>query len=351
MKNLHLLPPKVAALIRYNAWRYGTPPEGWQYPTNNEEMTEDMEAERNREFSVWLRDHLEKNGWTDEVKASLQALRHGAAGIMRTPISTGIPSLDAYIGGWQPGKNYVIAGAPNMGLSALALTLGETFAAGGGQLIWIGNYDDLRFVAQRITLRMAGIKRPECFSFADFDDNTVIDAFNRAFRRICTLAIDLCDISQCDDGALEQKFLAEVATDRPTWIVVDQSMFDESDMHGLEAHTRRRNLARVIRKLQATNPVSSVLWQIQLAGFTDGRRSARPSLSHIIESVNLENAEVIMFTHRERIADDGFGSKNQAELIIAKNDFGSTGTIPMLYESDLSEWREPQTDAQEFTMA
>ena len=32
--------------------------------------------------------------------------------------------------------------------------------------------------------------------------------------------------------------------------------------------------------------------------------------------------------------------RDQAELIIAKNDFGDTGSIDMIYESGLSTWQE-----------
>ncbi|MCK4165562.1 hypothetical protein HFK89_24795 [Ralstonia pseudosolanacearum] len=58
MKYLEYLPPKIAAIVRRNALLYGTPPEGWQYPTMDELMAQDEMRKMRRECNAFMRQHL-----------------------------------------------------------------------------------------------------------------------------------------------------------------------------------------------------------------------------------------------------------------------------------------------------
>jgi len=59
-----------------------------------------------------------------------------------------------------------------------------------------------------------------------------------------------------------------------------------------------------------------------------------------LDPVRIENAEVVMLAYRKHADNSNPILRDQAELIIAKNDHGDTGSIDMIYESDLSTWME-----------
>lgn len=60
----------------------------------------------------------------------------------------------------------------------------------------------------------------------------------------------------------------------------------------------------------------------------------RPKLSHLRESGAIEqDADVVMFVHRpELLKPDDPDLKGKAELIVAKNRHGSTGTVPLVFD-------------------
>ena len=259
---------------------------------------------------------------------------------MHTPIiSTGIQSLDALIGGWKPACNYVVAGGPAMGMPALTITMAYAFAQAGGKLIWIGHYEDLHQASLKFVLRQAGIKHCESFDFVGIEEHE-FEPWRQAHRRVCSRDIDLFDIDDYGNEEIERKFFSQIETYKPTWIVIEPSIFDRAEKSTAEFDESCRRLNLLLGRIQKTNPNSSVLWQLNLPGRIDGRNASRPVLDDIMDPVQIENAEVVMLTYRKHADNSNPILHGQAELIIAKNDFGDTGSIDMIYESDLSTWRE-----------
>jgi hypothetical protein len=248
------------------------------------------------------------------------------------PPAFGLPSLDRYIYGWKRGANIVVSGRLGMAASDLTLTLAEHFASHAGPVIWIGVNNDHRSITERLLLREACIERYDSSTVIFLDDAGRL-ALTAASDKLDTLRLEFCDIDDCGDEHMEQEFLTRVTSDLPTLIVVEPSAFGDSSLDPFEVLVRRKNVFRMVGELKQSNRDWRVLWQLPVAG--DSADSC-PTILDLDEPTVTDAADVIMFAHRQPEQ-----SALDAELVIVKNDFGSTtATIPMQYDAAFSSWRE-----------
>jgi replicative DNA helicase len=249
---------------------------------------------------------------------------------MFKPPEFGLRSLDLSLYGWKQHANIVIAGRPGTGTADLAMTLAEAFATNHGEVVWLGLKDDLRGMCERMIFRDAAIE-------ISASGTVILDDADRqkvatAHKRIVELPIHLCDVDQCDGSAVELEFLTAVTSDRPKLIVIDESVFHDFDLNPFDALVRRVNLFRMPDELHKSNRDWRVLWQVPVANSLDTDFDKAPTLADLSEPTVAATANVVMITH--------MGIDASSELVVLKNDFGSTGTIPLNYCQALSTWSE-----------
>ena len=86
----------------------------------------------------------------------------------------------------------------------------------------------------------------------------------------------------------------------------------------------------------------------QLSRAPTGRSNHRPMLSDIRESGAIEqDADVVMFIHREDYYDPETPDKNIAELIIAKQRNGSLGTVKLGWKGEFTWFMDLSPQAKE----
>lgn len=253
------------------------------------------------------------------------------------PPSTGSAALDQYIYGWTRKGNVVIAGKPETGAEALVLTLAEKFAANGGHVIWIGTTADMGRMCEQLMFKIAGLELPSVGTRVQLDAIAQIKLVY-AREQIGKLWIDFCNVDDCGDTDVEQEFLASMSTFKPTLIVVDESIFDEATLNPFEVLVRQTHALRMVEELRGTNPTSSVLWHLPMSHTVVdvGVTTQLPSLGDLPDAASSIKPEVVLFTHRK--ADST--SKHSAELFIAANAFGPTGTLPMVFDTKHLTWHE-----------
>lgn len=248
----------------------------------------------------------------------------------------GMPSLFANIGHWVPGANYVITGKPDTGAEDLALSLAEKFESDGGHVVWIGVSDGLDRICEQLMFKKAGIGRDPPGAPAQLD---AIGQIKLAYAReqVSNMSAAFCNVDECGDIELEQEFLASVSSFKPTLIVVEESIFDETTLNAFEVLGRQTHARRMVDELRRTNPMSSVLWRLPMSNTTNlGKTKQRPSLDDLPDAASTIRPEVVLFTHR----DAGPASKHNSELIVTTNAYGSTGTVPMDFDIKHSTWHE-----------
>lgn len=336
MNNSDKVQAALAALRRRWIERYGCAPcEKCRQPANDQVTSNELEPDKLCATAASIQPY--ENSVRSNADTNISINNSLESHVI--PNTTGIQSLDAYIGKWRPECNYVIGGQPASGVAALKITLADAFSRLGGRLLWIGNQDDLRLVTMKLLLREARIEHSELFNVIQVTEAEKAEAF-RAHERMCGRSIILFDIADVGNSEAESELLALLSANQPTWVIVEPSSYEEGYLTKLEASERRCAINRFLDQVQETSPESSGLWQVNLPGRDDGQYARRPTLDDVMSPVRTASTEVVLFAHREHADSPNPALRGQAELIIAKNNFGPTGTIPMLYMPELSTWKD-----------
>ena len=108
---------------------------------------------------------------------------------------------------------------------------------------------------------------------------------------------------------------------------------------------REQEVAFISRTLKAIAKELNVpvIALSQLSRATEMRGgSKRPQLSDLRESGAIEqDADIVMFIYRDDYYDDESENKNIAEIIIAKNRHGATGTIELQWVGQYTTFSNP----------
>jgi replicative DNA helicase len=122
-------------------------------------------------------------------------------------------------------------------------------------------------------------------------------------------------------------------------------------MQGRGLENRVQEVSEISRGLKALARELNVpvIALSQLSRAVEARQDHRPVLSDLRESGSIEqDADIVMFIHREEIYNPNTERKNIADIIIAKHRNGPTGQIPLRFFpsqirfADLELYRQPE---------
>jgi replicative DNA helicase len=249
-------------------------------------------------------------------------------------IETGYFDLDDYLNGLQNGEMIIIAARPSMGKTALAMNLVEAVAADRGLPCAVFSLEmSKQQLAQRMLcsrgkidshkLRRGMLQAHEYAHLANVvgqlakapiwvDDSpglTVLDLRAKARRLklqhdIKCVMVDYMQLMDNPGPENRQQQISEIS-------------------RGIKAVARELNV-----------PVIALS---QLNRASEGRDGHRPRMSDLRESGSIEqDADVVMLLHREdyyRMTEPDFQPDNVAELIIAKQRNGPTGTVKLFFDN------------------
>jgi replicative DNA helicase len=262
-----------------------------------------------------------------------------------TGIPTGYPEIDGLLAGLQPGELVIVAGRPSMGKSALAFNAVTNAALKASVSALVFSLEMSRTsVGERMISGDGSIDgmrlRSGRLQTADWL------ALNRSASKLAPLPVTIDD-----SGTLT---IADVRARARRWavsntgrrlVVVDylQLLAGEQKKGGnreQEISSISRGLKQLAKELEA--PVIALS---QLNRSVESRSDRRPALSDLRESGSLEqDADVVAFVHRdEYYCEDCKNRRNCteghagiADVIIAKQRNGPTGTVKLKWESRFS---------------
>ena len=282
----------------------------------------------------------------DLVKASWDRLTTPEERARERAWSTGLSDLDWQTGGGlYPGLLYVFAARPAMGKTSLALnvTVAGAKASGRTALFFTMEMPDDEIVDRVISAEAQAdssiFRRRELDLF---DDMSGLEA---AAGRIADLG-DSLKVRARDELTPAQVRAAGRRESNLGLIVVDYLQLVSPDtMRRGSYKSRNDEVAQITRSLKKTAmqlkvPVILVC-QLNRDIMKESRKDKRPRMSDLRDSGAIEqDADVIVFVHRESYFDPRDSNRKQAQLIVAKNRQGDTGTVQVTFEKEQTRFAE-----------
>ncbi|HYZ21287.1 MAG TPA: replicative DNA helicase [Rhodopila sp.] len=310
---------------------------------------------------------------TDAILGAEKAFRQ-AGGV--SGLTTGLRDLDSKMGGLHPSDLIILAGRPGMGKTALATKI--AFGAARWMLAEARQNDpngvprnsvaifSLEMSAEQLATRLLSeearisgdrIRRGE-IGQKDFDN------FVRVSREISSLPIMIDDTPAISMSALRTRCRRLKRTKGLGLVVVDYLQLMRPAA-GTKPESRVLEISMITQGLKALAKELAVpvIALSQLSRQVESRDDKRPQLSDLRESGSIEqDADAVMFVYRDEyylqqrepkeIGFEGNAEKfeaamlefqqkmakahNRADLIIAKQRHGPTGTIPLLFEAEFT---------------
>ncbi len=268
-----------------------------------------------------------------------------------TGVATGFTDLDRLTSGLQPSDLVIIAGRPSMGKTALCLNIAEHAAIEEGLPVAIFS---LEMSKEQLVQRMLSSK-------ARVDLQRLRNGFLRDedWGRLTTAVGALYEAPIFIDDTPAQSVL-EMRAKARRWkselglklVIVDYLQL----VRGRRSHdNREQEISDISRSLKAMAKELHlpVIALSQLSRRTEQRERNVPQLSDLRESGAIEqDADVVMFVYREAAYRDcdcpkdlcTCGLRRGAEIIVAKQRNGPTGTIKLTFLNEITRF-EDQTQA------
>lgn len=256
-----------------------------------------------------------------------------------TGISTGLIDLDKMINGLNNTNLMILAARPGMGKTALAINIAEhvcfklDMPVGIFSLEMEGEQLSHRIISSQSRVPSENILK----------GNLTTTEFNRIESAIdkikdCVMTID-------DQGGLKINELRSRARRMKEaygikFLVIDylQLLSGSGSFKGNE--NRQQEVSEISRMLKnlAKELNIPILCLSQLSRKVEERANKQPLMSDLRESGSLEqDADIVMFIYRREYYDKT-DHPGIADLIISKNRHGSTGTVKLVFEGEITKF-------------
>jgi replicative DNA helicase len=271
-------------------------------------------------------------------------------------IETGFADLDALTGGLHPGELIILAARPSMGKTALATNVAEHVAVDLGVPTLFVSLEMSRLeLAQRMLCsrgEINGNKFRNAFLSSD-DKRALVEA--SAVLSQAPLYIDDTPTRSVTEIAATARRLKR--KQKLGLLILDYLQLIDPDN---DYDPRQEQVAKMARRLKAVARELKipVLCLAQLNRAAEMSKDNRPRLSHLRESGAIEqDADVVMFVHREEYyltraqREDPAKAhlKGLAEIIVAKQRNGPTGSIDLCWIQDFTRFKNrPKFQHDEF---
>jgi replicative DNA helicase len=274
--------------------------------------------------------------WLKRTFKHLSEIKSHSTGI--TGVPSGFAKLDTMSCGLQKGDLLILAARPSVGKTSLALNIGLNSSLNG---FGIGLFS-LEMPAEQLLLRIlsseAGIPHQKIRN-ATISSQEWLELTNAA-AKLAGLRFfidDSAGLSILDLRTRARKLKAEQAIDL---LIVDYIQL----LHSTKLHeNRHQEVSEISRslKLLAKELNVPILALSQLSRAVESRVDKRPMMSDLRESGALEqDADVVMFLYRDLLYNPETENPNLAELIIAKQRNGPTGTLFLNFDRELTKFED-----------
>lgn len=246
---------------------------------------------------------------------------------------TGFWALDNLTNGLHAGELIVLAARPAMGKSSLAMNIVENAAKKGKSCAVFSLEMPKTQIAQRLLCSCAGVPLSSAVK-ADLTEQQWRSLFETAVV-LGKFNIFVDDSSLITPGQILSKCRKLKSRHGLDLLVIDYIQLMSSGKRNVE--NRQQEVSDISRslKIMAKELEVPVIALSQLSRQIE-MRQGKPQLSDLRESGAIEqDADIVMFIHKEK-SDDQSGQKDdERELIVAKHRNGALDDIPLIWKGDL----------------
>lgn len=247
-----------------------------------------------------------------------------------TGVPSGFADFDSKTAGLQPSDLILIAARPSMGKTAFALNIAQNAAIRGNVPVAIFS---LEMSKEQLVNRMLcseamiDAQKLRTGELTDDDWPKLIQAIGPLSQADIYID-DTPGVSPMDIRAKCRKLKLEKGVGL---ILIDYLQLMSSDS---KTDSRQQEISEISRALKAIarEMNAPVVALSQLSRACESRTDHRPMLSDLRESGAIEqDADVVAFLYRDEYYFPDTEKRNQAELIIAKQRNGPTGTVDLMW--------------------
>lgn len=249
-------------------------------------------------------------------------------------IPSGFIDLDAKTTGFRPGTLTIIAARPAMGKTAFGLNIAANVAldkclpVAFFSLEMTGTELTNRIISARARVNGNAIKKR---NFTEQEWERILDVTAR--YRAAQIYID--DTAGLDINVLKDRARRMSVQYGIKMLIVDYLQL--MTCNSKRVQNREQEIATISRNLKgiAKELKIPVIALAQLNRSVDSRAEKRPILSDLRESGSMEqDADNVMFIHRDDYYQPNSEPTNEAEIIIAKQRSGPTGIVKLHWQGE-----------------
>jgi replicative DNA helicase len=264
-------------------------------------------------------------------------------------VMTGLSDLDEKLMGFRPGQLLVLAAGPGTGKTALAVNIMHHAAVKQKKNILFFSLEMTRTeIVERMMSFASGVDASKLRS-----GNLSPDNFNDLYfaaDELATAPIFIDDrslITPYDVLAAARKLVASERISNPKFkldlIVCDYIQIMKSgsltENRAVEVAAITGGLKAIAKEMEVPVLALSQLNRNRSKNAGPSENSARPQLSDLRDSGAIEqDADVVMFIHRQMGPDQDSRAPAEAEIIVAKHRAGPTGSVKVTWLGHLTRY-------------
>ena len=281
---------------------------------------------------------------TEQAKSAMTSLSHGMHDAMDhiemlmtrggelTGVPTGYEELDRQTGGLQPGDLIILAARPSMGKTALALNVARNAAIDQGKNVAVFS---LEMTTRSLVLRLLSSEARVDFStfrsgYFTMDAHKQLTEAAGHLSRANLWIDDSGAATVLEMRAKSRRLHAEHGLDL---VIVDYLQLAHGDKNVASREQEISEISRGLKGLAKELNIPVLALSQLNRGPETRKEDKRPMLADLRESGAIEqDADIIAFIYRDIVYNKETEFEDRAELIIAKQRNGPTGTIYMQFE-------------------
>ncbi len=274
----------------------------------------------------------------DTLITTFQDIEERHQGVALPGIPGGFYDLDSMTSGFQRSDLVIIAGRPSMGKTAFCLNLAHNIASVYKLPVAMFSLEmSKEQLVQRLLASEAGIESG--YLRSGRISQSQWEPLSRAIGMLSEMPIyidDTPNITVTEMRSQARRLQAEMGTDLGL-VIIDYLQL----MEGV-GDNRVQELSRITRSIKglARELNTPVIALSQLSRGVEARTNKRPMLSDLRESGSIEqDADLVIMLYRDDYYNSDSPDRGIAEVIIAKQRNGPTGTVKLLFDPQYTKFK------------